>query len=106
MEFGNSTFRAGNAKIKWNEIPLSDELNTLNLNIKINDVNNNEHSGGTAINVGNPHIIFFVDEIKKFNIEKIGPQIWIGPIHTQSDFKQVLSVLQLTTSLASLSPSN
>ena len=31
--------------------------------------------GGTAINVGNPHIVFFVDEIKNFDIEKIGPQI-------------------------------
>ena len=69
------TTKIGNAKIKWHEIPLSDELNTLNLNIKINDVNNNEHSGGTAINVGNPHIVFFVDEIKNFNIEKIGPRI-------------------------------
>ena len=69
------TTEIGNAKIKWNEIPLSDELNTLNLNIKINDINNNEHLGGTAINVGNPHIVFFVDEIKNFDIEKIGPQI-------------------------------
>ena len=69
------TTEIGNAKIKWNEIPLSDELNTLNLNIKINDVNNNEHFGGTAINVGNPHVVFFVDEIKNFNIEKIGPKI-------------------------------
>jgi len=65
----------GNAKTKWNEIPLSDELNTLNLNIKINDINNNEHSGGTAVNVGNPHVIFFVDEVEKFDISKIGPQI-------------------------------
>ena len=69
------TTEIGNAKIKWNEIPLSDKLNTLNLNIKINDINNNEHLGGTAINVGNPHIVFFVDEIKNFDIEKIGPQI-------------------------------
>ena len=64
-----------NVKVKWNEIPLSDELNTKNLNIKINDSNNNEHSGGTAINVGNPHIIFFVDKIEDFDIEKIGPEI-------------------------------
>ena len=69
------TTEIGNAKIKWNEIPLSDELNTKNLNIKINDLNNKEHSGGTAINVGNPHIIFFVDEIENFDIAKIGPQI-------------------------------
>jgi len=69
------TTEIGNAKIKWSEIPLSNELNTKNLNIKINDLNNNEHSGGTAINVGNPHVIFFVDEFKNFDIANIGPQI-------------------------------
>ena len=69
------TTEIGNAKTKWNEIPLSEELNTLNLNIKIDDINNNEHYGGTAINVGNPHVIFFVDKIENFDIKKIGPQI-------------------------------
>ena len=65
----------GEAKTKWNEIPLSNELNTLNLNIKINDKKNNEHFGGTAVNVGNPHVIFFVDEIQNFDISIIGPQL-------------------------------
>ena len=69
------TTEIGGAKTKWNEIPLSEELNTLNLNIKIDDIKNNEHYGGTAINVGNPHMIFFVDEIESFDIKKIGPQI-------------------------------
>jgi diaminopimelate epimerase len=69
------TTEIGNAKIKWNEIPLSNELDTKNLNIKINDLNNNEYSGGTAVNVGNPHVIFFVKEIENFDISKIGPQI-------------------------------
>ena len=35
------TTEIGGAKTKWNEIPLSNELNTLNLNIKINDKKNN-----------------------------------------------------------------
>ena len=69
------TTEIGNAKINWNEIPLSEELNTKNLNIKINDLKNIEHSGGTAINVGNPHIIFFVNKIEDFDIAKIGPKI-------------------------------
>ena len=69
------TTEIGNAKIKWNEIPLSSELNTKNLNIKINDLDNKEHFGGTAINVGNPHVIFFVNDIQNFDIAKIGPQI-------------------------------
>ena len=65
----------GLGRTKWNEIPLSNELNTLNLNIKINDKKNNEHFGGTAVNVGNPHIIFFVEDNEQFEIEKIGPEI-------------------------------
>ena len=74
------TTEIGKAKTKWNEIPLSNELNTLNLNIKINDKKNNEHFGGTAVNVGNPHIIFFVDELQNFDISIIGPQLEIHEI--------------------------
>ena len=52
-----------------------EELNTINLNFKIVDNNNNEYFGGTAVNVGNPHVVFFVDNIEDFNLEKIGPEI-------------------------------
>ena len=65
----------GLPKVKWNEIPISENKNTKNLGIKIMDENNNEHIGGTAINVGNPHIIFFVKSIDNFNIKKVGPAI-------------------------------
>ena len=69
------TTEIGKAKINWDEIPLSENLDTKNLNIKINDVNGKSHLGGTAVNVGNPHIIFFVNKIDNFNIQKIGPKI-------------------------------
>ena len=65
----------GVPKIKWNEIPISKNKNTKNLGIKITDENNNEHIGGIAINVGNPHVIFFVESIDNFNIKKVGPVI-------------------------------
>ena len=65
----------GTPKTDWKEIPLSENLNTKDLNIKILDKNNNEHIGGIAINVGNPHIIFFTDNIENFDLKKIGPKI-------------------------------
>ena len=65
----------GIAKLDWKEIPLNKNKNTKNLGIKILDKNNNEHIGGTAVNVGNPHVVFFVDNIENFNIKKIGPLI-------------------------------
>jgi len=69
------TTEIGKAKIEWNEIPLLEKLNTKNLNIKINDKDNKEYSGGTAVNVGNPHIVFFVNQVDNFDIRKIGPNI-------------------------------
>ena len=65
----------GVSKTNWNEIPLNENLNTKNLKIKILDKNNKEHIGGTAVNVGNPHVVFFVDNIEDYNLEKIGPVI-------------------------------
>jgi len=50
-------------------------LDTKNLNIKILDKNNIEHNGGIAVNVGNPHVVFFVDNIEDYNLEMIGPTI-------------------------------
>ena len=50
-------------------------MDTKNLEIEISDKNNNKHIGGTAINVGNPHIIFFVNNVDDFDISNIGPKI-------------------------------
>ena len=65
----------GSPKMKWDEIPLSKNSDTKNLNIKLTDKENKEFIGGIAVNVGNPHVIFFIENIDKFNLEKIGPEI-------------------------------
>ena len=61
--------------MKWNEIPLRKDSDTKNLNLKLIDDENKEFIGGIAVNVGNPHVIFFVENIEKFKLEKIGPEI-------------------------------
>ena len=65
----------GQPKTNWDEIPITENINTRNLKIKIEDKNKKILIGGTAVNVGNPHIIFFVDEIEKFDMNKIGPSL-------------------------------
>ena len=65
----------GVPKINWKEIPLNQNLDTKNLKIKIVNKNNIEHLGGTSVNVGNPHVVFFVDNIEDYDLKKIGPEI-------------------------------
>ena len=65
----------GSPKMNWNEIPLSKNSDIRNLKLKLIDNENKEFIGGIAVNVGNPHVIFFIENIDKFNLEKIGPEI-------------------------------
>ena len=70
----------GIAKTEWKEIPISQKMDTKNLNLKITDKNKNEYFGGTAVNVGNPHAIFFVDKLENFNLKDIGPNLEINKL--------------------------
>ena len=65
----------GQPNFQWDKIPLAKEMDNENLKIKIISTNNEEIIGGFSLSVGNPHIIFFVDDLNKFNLEDIGPKI-------------------------------
>jgi len=65
----------GEPQFEWNKIPLSKKLNNENLQIKIKDIDNKEIIGGFSLSIGNPHIVFFVKDLNKFDLSKIGPKI-------------------------------
>ena len=65
----------GPPSFDWNKIPLVKNMDNENLKIKIKNIEEKEIIGGFSLNVGNPHIIFFVDDINKFNLKEIGPKI-------------------------------
>jgi len=65
----------GQPNFKWNKIPLSKEMNNKNLEIKIKNNDGKEIIGGFSLSIGNPHIIFFVEDFNQFNLKDIGPRI-------------------------------
>ena len=65
----------GKPYFEWNKIPLSQNIDNKNLKIKIKDINDKEISGGFSLGIGNPHVIFFVKDLNKFDLKKIGPKI-------------------------------
>ena len=65
----------GQPNFEWNKIPLTKKMNNKNLEIKINSIDGKEIKGGFSLSVGNPHVIFFVEDLNKFNLEEIGPKI-------------------------------
>tara|TARA_Y100000741_G_scaffold115972_1_gene87047 strand:+ start:874 stop:1692 length:819 start_codon:yes stop_codon:yes gene_type:complete len=69
-EDSNISVNLGKVSYEWNKIPLAKKINTLNIPIKIKGFGN-----GIAINIGNPHIVFFGKKINEVDLTKIGPQI-------------------------------
>jgi len=61
----------GKPKTNWNEIPINEEFDTKKINIEVLK----QKLTGTAVNVGNPHIIFFVENLNHYDLKKIGPSI-------------------------------
>ena len=56
----------------WDKIPLSKNIDCREINI---DIEGNKFRKGFALNIGNPHIIFFVKDCLKIKIEQLGPKI-------------------------------
>ena len=62
----------GKPLFAWDKIPLREKLDTRNISLQINKIN---FLNGFTLNIGNPHIIFFVDDCFKLNLREIGPKI-------------------------------
>lgn len=75
-ENGLVTVDMGVPRMDWHDIPLSEERDTANL-----DFSDYGLPPGTAVNIGNPHIVFFIKEDpEEFALEEMGPQIETHPL--------------------------
>ena len=69
------TINMGQPNFEWNKIPLLKNMDHKNLKIKINSIDGKEFVGGFALSVGNPHLVFFVEDYNQFDLKKIGPML-------------------------------
>lgn len=60
----------GDVRLDWQQIPLSHEEDTLSLPIAVQMLQD-----PVAVNVGNPHAVFFVQQLDDVPLEKLGPSI-------------------------------
>jgi diaminopimelate epimerase len=65
---GRITADMGEPKFGWKDIPLSKETDTLHLGIGEGNIKD-----PVGVNVGNPHAVFFVNNVEKIDVQKIGP---------------------------------
>jgi diaminopimelate epimerase len=64
----------GQPRFGWDEIPLAYAMDTMSLPMAWDEL-----AGPMALNVGNPHLVFFVDEPDAVPLDHLGPRIENDP---------------------------
>lgn len=65
----------GHPRFDWDSIPLAYAMDTLHMPVGWEDLHN-----PAAVNVGNPHVIFFVEDSDAVKLDRLGPMIEVDPL--------------------------
>jgi diaminopimelate epimerase len=76
-----STVDMGKPRFAWNEIPLAEEFrDTRAIELQIGPIDNPILHSPAVVNMGNPHAVFWVDDVEAYDLGKIGPMLEHHPL--------------------------
>ena len=71
---GSVTVDMGIPKFRWDEIPLAEPFHdTKKIELQIGPIDNPVLHSPSVVNVGNPHCIFWVDDVDAHALDRFGP---------------------------------
>jgi diaminopimelate epimerase len=75
------TVDMGPPRFKWNEIPLAEEFHdTRAIELQIGPIDQPILHSPAVVSMGNPHAVFWVDDVNAYDLGKIGPMLESHPI--------------------------
>lgn len=88
------TVDMGAPRLAWDEIPLRDPFaDTRTIELQIGPIDAPVLHSPSAVNMGNPHAIFWVDDVNAHDLSKIGPLLESHPIFPE---RANISLAQVT----------
>ena len=84
----------GEPKLEWEQIPLAEAMHTHHIDVKVGPIDNPVLHNPGAVNMGNPHCVFFVDDAETVAADKIGPMIEFHPLFPEQvnvGFAQIIA---------------
>src|SRR5581483_11479912 len=80
-ENGLFTVDMGKPRFAWNEIPLAEEFrDTRAIELQIGPIDRPVLHSPSVVSMGNPHAIFWVDDVDAYDLERFGPLLENHPI--------------------------
>lgn len=87
-ENGGITVDMGPARTDWRAIPLAHEIDSLHVPAKAGPLHD-----AVAVNVGNPHAVFFVEDVLAVDLETHGPKLEHDPLFPERANIEAVQVL-------------
>jgi len=91
---GSVTIDMGAPRLAWNEIPLAEPFHdTRRIELQIGPIDDPVLHSPAVVNVGNPHCLFFVDDVEAHDLARFGPILEHHPLfpeHANVSLVQVL----------------
>jgi len=78
----------GPARLDWREIPLAKAMDTLHLDVALGALRD-----PVAVNIGNPHAVFFVDDAEAVDLTALGPVLERHPLFPERVNVEVATIL-------------
>ncbi len=75
------TVDMGEPRFDWRDIPLAEEFrDTRAIELQIGPIDKPVLHSPSVVNVGNPHAIFWVDDVMAYDLERFGPMLENHPV--------------------------
>jgi diaminopimelate epimerase len=91
---GSVTIDMGSPRFAWDEIPLAEPFHdTRRIELQLGPIDDPVLHSPSAVNVGNPHCIFFVEDVEAHDLGRFGPMLEHHPLFPE---RANISLAQVT----------
>jgi diaminopimelate epimerase len=91
---GSITIDMGVPRLAWDEIPLAEPFHdTRRIELQAGPIDAPVLDSPAVVNVGNPHALFFVDDVEAIDLGRIGPMLEHHPLFPERANISVVQVL-------------
>ncbi len=77
------TVDMGLPQLRWDQIPIAEEMDTRQIELQIGPIDSPLLHSPSVVNIGNPHCIFWVEDVEAYDLSSIGPMLEFHPMFPQ-----------------------
>jgi len=78
------TIDMGEPRLAWDEIPLAEDMDTRGIELQVGPIDDPHLHTPGAVSMGNPHVVFFVDDVDAVDVARDGSLIEHHPLFPES----------------------